>query len=40
MVASDMIHQVTGDGHGGQPFGSQPFGSQPLEAGRQLPTAE
>ena len=32
--------QVTGDGHGGQPFGCQPFSLQPPEPGCQLPMAE
>jgi hypothetical protein len=32
--------QVTGDGHGGQPFGCQLFSLQPPEPGCQLPTAE
>ena len=41
MNAAVMIHsQVTGDGHGGQPFGSQPFSLQPPEARCQFPMAE
>ncbi len=32
--------QVTGDGHGCQPFGIQPFSLQPPEPGCQLPKAE
>jgi|GEM_PF-2325667 len=32
--------QVSGDGHGGQPFGCQPFSLQPPEPGCQLPMAE
>jgi hypothetical protein len=41
MDAAGVIHsQVTGDGHGGQPFGCQLFGLQPPEAGCQHLMAE
>jgi len=39
-LVADSHLQVTGAGHGGQPFGSQLFSLQPPEPGCQLPMAE